>query len=307
MPGPWDRHDPDRHDPDRDRSGAGERLPSRVTMPLLDRIVEDSLEQDYRVVAERHGRVAGSGRTPARPALVVAVLVVVGLLGAMAVLQTTANRETDELSRAALIERITARREALAAQQEEIATLRSGNASSAETATALAGALQAARARLRSLQVATGFVAVSGEGVRFTVDDPPGSDDITRVRAADLHQLVNGLWAAGAEAIAVNGARLTALSPFSDSGDAIQVNAAPLTPPYVVSAIGDTRDLQANLLQTYSGVRFEALADQYGFVVERQNVDRLTLPSAPSSQVRGLRSLQPRDARTPMLTQEGGP
>ena len=48
----------------------------------------------------------------------------------------------------------------------------------------------------------TGFAPVHGPGVRFTVDNRPGIDVDTEIRDEDLATLVDGLWAAGAEAIA---------------------------------------------------------------------------------------------------------
>ena len=42
----------------------------------------------------------------------------------------------------------------------------------------------------------------------------------------------------------------------------------------------------ADLLTTESGVEFQSLTDQFGFVVDRQNEDELVLPSAPESQLR---------------------
>jgi hypothetical protein len=54
----------------------------------------------------------------------------------------------------------------------------------------------------------------------------------------------------------------------------------PLTPPYVVRAIGDQRTLQADLLNTTHGAQFFALADQLGFVWSMDNVPELELPAA---------------------------
>ena len=60
-----------------------------------------------------------------------------------------------------------------------------------------------------------------------------------RVLDRDLQIVVNGLWAAGAEAISINGQRLTALSAIRSAGEAILVDFRPLSPPYVVSAVGE--------------------------------------------------------------------
>ena len=52
-----------------------------------------------------------------------------------------------------------------------------------------------------------------GPGVRVVADDAPGADSArNEVLDTDLQKLVNGLWEAGAEAISINGQRLTNLS-----------------------------------------------------------------------------------------------
>ena len=109
------------------------------------------------------------------------------------------------------------------------------------------------------------------------------------VRDEDLALLVNGLWQAGAEAIAINGKRLTARSALRNSGAAINLNGPPpLSPPYVVSAIGDNRTLQADLLGTSTGLTFTSVAESFGFQVTWDTVDRISLPAAPPR----LRTLQ---------------
>jgi uncharacterized protein YlxW (UPF0749 family) len=63
------------------------------------------------------------------------------------------------------------------------------------------------------------------------------------------------------------------------------VNRSPLTPPYVVSAIGDAQALLTRLPETTTGAQFQALSAQFGFVVDRQNETELLLPAAPEAQL----------------------
>ncbi len=65
-------------------------------------------------------------------------------------------------------------------------------------------------------------------------DGRPISDD-GRVRDVDVQTVVNGLWAAGAEGIAVNGQRLTSLSTIRHAGDAIVVDLRQLARPYTIT------------------------------------------------------------------------
>ncbi len=98
----------------------------------------------------------------------------------------------------------------------------------------------------------SGATAVHGPGVRLVVNDAKeassgGGDnpretadfsDTGRVRDRDMQRVVNGLWAAGAEAVSINGQRLTALSAIRAAGNAILVDNKPLVPPYTVLAVG---------------------------------------------------------------------
>jgi uncharacterized protein YlxW (UPF0749 family) len=273
-------------------------LPPRVTLPLLSLVTESSLDEDYRHVAERR---ASRGASPERGSRHRGAAVVVGVFGiliATAAVQTSRNADVDSASREALTNRIDQRRESVSSLRDRIAELRNQNRDLTAQFQRLAGPLRDAQARRQALRVITGFVAVQGPGVRVTVDDAASGEPDGRVRATDLRLLVNGLWEAGAEAIAINGRRLTALSAIVNAGIAVKVNRSELTPPYVVQVIGNPRTLQADLLTTTSGVSFQALAERYGFVVQRQDVDTLSLPAAPASQLR-LRHVEAADAADP--------
>lgn len=259
------------------------RLPDHVVTPLLTRITEGSLDEDYRMVALRRA-APSEGKPPprsSRPHLTAAVVIAVfGILVTTAAVQTSRNSAVTDASRETLIRRAQAERELVAQEQRTIAELQDGTIAAEEDLAGLTARLQAEVARQRRLEVRTGFVAVTGPGVRVTVTDPPDVTDINDlVRDEDLALLVNGLWSAGAEAISINGQRLTMLTAIRNSGVAVHVNTRPVNPPYVVSAIGDTDTLQANLLDTTLGARFFDVADQLGFGINMQNVEELALPA----------------------------
>ena len=208
-----------------------------------------------------------------------------GLLIALAAVQTARNADVREASRDALINRIDERQQEVTSLRDRIGSLRRQDDELQSTSARVQGQLADATVQLRALQISTGFVAVHGPGMRITVSDNPDGSADGRVRATDLRLLVNGLWRAGAEAIAINGRRLSGISAIVNSNISVQVNRSPLTPPYVISAIGDD-NLASQLQASTSGVQFQALADQFGFVVDRHNESELVLPSAPDTQLR---------------------
>jgi uncharacterized protein YlxW (UPF0749 family) len=256
-------------------SAAGDR----VTMPLLTLITQQSLDEDYLHVAERRASEP-AGSSPRRPRRTAAVVVAAfGLLVTVAAVQTSARAGVTDASRAALTQQIEDGRANIGDLQSRIVHLRELNVGLQDRLDAVSATQQAASARLARIQSSTGFGAVTGPGVRITVDDRPDGTEL--VKDTDLRLLVNGLWAAGAEAISINGQRLTARTAIRNSNAAIHVNVRALSPPYVVLAVGDERTLQADLMDTTSGLQFRDLADSLGFPFTMDNENQLTLPAAP--------------------------
>ena len=281
-------------------------VPDQVMMPLLDRIVRQSLDEDYRVVAarkkrSRRGRPPGRALSryrpppsprPGRPRQVAAVVMsVFGVLVALAAVQTSRNAPEANASRNSLIEQVQARRANVANLQERLDRLR---ASTTDLRTTLAGQSadeQALAARIERLEVRTGFSAVTGPGVRITVDDAPDGDATQQVRDSDLATLVDGLWNAGAEAISVNDKRLTNLTAFDNVGPAIHIGITPLVPPYTILVIGNPDTLAADLLDSTFGQRWYSLKDSLGFVYDIEPEESLSLPAARPRRLRAVRPL----------------
>jgi uncharacterized protein YlxW (UPF0749 family) len=266
----------------------------RFNTPLLTLITQQSLDEDYLHVADRKTaeRAAAGGERPTRssPHRIAAVVVALfGLLVTVAALQTSARAGVDDAGRASLVSRIDAGRGRVAELQRQIVKLRELNVALQDNLNDVTSTEQAAANRTQRLGAVSGFRAVTGPGIRVTVDDDPSGIPGGEVKDSDLRLLVNGLWRAGAEAISINGMRLTSRSAIRNSGIVVRVNFQALSPPYVVAAIGDEETLQAKLLDTASGRQFFDLPNQVGIVVDMDNVDQLSLPAAPSKLLR-LRS-----------------
>ncbi|MEP9365165.1 DUF881 domain-containing protein [Nocardioides sp. CN2-186] len=248
-----------------------------VNTPLLTRITQGSLDEDYEHVASRRAQETGD-RSPRRPHWTAAIVVAAfGTLVAVAAVQNSQRSGVEDASRASLIESINDKRSDLAELQRKLVRLRELNVGLQDELDAVTTAAAAAESRNVRLAAQAGYGTVTGPGVRITVDDAPNGE---AVRDEDLARLVNGLWRAGAEAISINGKRLTARSAIRNSGVAINVNGIPLSPPYVVTAIGNNKTLQADLLETTTGLEFQTGANALGFPVTMENVDQVTLPAA---------------------------
>ncbi|WP_296604249.1 DUF881 domain-containing protein [Nocardioides sp.] len=256
----------------------------RVSIPLLTLITQQSLDEDYRHVAERRASQGGGSTRRRTLGTATVVLAAFGLLVTVAAVQNSQQAGIQTASRASLIANIEERRDDVATLEERLFDLQELNVSLQDNLDDITASSQSALARVERLGVVTGLQAVTGPGVRVTVGDGPND----AVRAADLRALVDGLWNAGAEAIAINGQRLTARSGLANSGAAIRVvgNNRTLSPKYVVEAIGDRGTLQADLMQTSSGLLFRDTAARFGLPVSMDNVERLSLPAAPQRLLR---------------------
>lgn len=276
-------------------------VPPQVTTPLLTLITQQSLDEDYLHAAERRVR-AGEPPTRGPHRLAGAVIAVFGLIVAVAAVQTERNAPVDDAGRQTLVSRILERRDELARRQDRIAALQQENAELGETRTRLGSAEQSTLATLRQLQVGTGTVPVRGPGLRLQVRGA-GPEGET-IRKEDLFLVINGLWAAGAEAVSLDGHRLNALSWISNSDVTINVDLSPLAPPYSITAIGDPRTLGANLIETDTFTTFAALASTYGFAWEMEEDGAISMPAARTKR---LVSAQPGTGPKKRADEEDGP
>ena len=103
----------------------------------------------------------------------------------------------------------------------------------------------------QDIALLSGSTALEGPGIIVTIDDSTqknnaGNDaNLYLVHDEDLLKVINELRAAGAEAISINGQRLTANSEIRCAGPTVSVNNVRSAPPFEIRAIGNTKDLEA--------------------------------------------------------------
>jgi uncharacterized protein YlxW (UPF0749 family) len=111
-------------------------------------------------------------------------------------------------------------------------------------------------------RLAAGLTALDGNGLVVQLQDAPqaaqaaGGEDLV-VTGLDVRTVVEELWLAGAEAVAVNDERIVATTAILDIGGSLLVNSAYLAPPYQVKAVGPA-DMNAQLASSASWVSFVA-------------------------------------------------
>lgn len=264
-------------------------------MTLLREIFERPLDPGYAAAAARRTAAGAPAARPTRAPVAVITAVLIGLLFGTAAISLRASSETRAGVRAEVIRQIESRR-ALADERTAAINTVSTRINQAE-ADALARASQGGLAAdLDRLRVQTAATAVHGPGLVISLDDAPATNDAPaadtqgKVLSRDLFLVVNALWAAGAEAIAINGQRLGPRSPIRFAGAAILVNYRPLSPPYVVSAIGDPDALPAAYGSGVGAAYVKSLGDNFGIRNELTTREDIVLPAAPTGSLDSVTS-----------------
>jgi uncharacterized protein YlxW (UPF0749 family) len=250
----------------------------------LDALLADALTSDYANAAPNQN----TGRL--RVFFIAAAATLVTLVLGMAIAQTRIQSSENATTRDALVDRVTAADRRVQVLEVTVLTAQN-NLLNAEAAVLAGTSLgEQARSRLERLRIATGQTEVTGDGVTVTIDnaalDPLLGDEIPpgQIIDRDLQLIVNGLWQAGATDISINGRRMTPTSAIRAAGEAILVNYRPMSPPYVVSAIGpDADQLAGRFRENPAGLLLEELEAQYGVIWELQTVGEITLPAASST------------------------
>lgn len=131
--------------------------------------------------------------------------------------------------------------------------------------------------QLDDVSQAAGFVALRGPGLRVQLEDssleeaPSGNINDLVIHSQDVQAVVNALWRAGAEAIALNDQRLVSTSAVLCVGNTLLLNGTVHSPPYVAMAVGASLDrFEADPL--VKRLRRAADSVKLGFTVDRLDI-----------------------------------
>lgn len=293
-------------DNDAGRENVPEHAPdpaARSTTQQLVELVLDPRDPGYEAAAQRRGG-GPSRRRYDRPLAALGCLII-GFLLALGWVETHRTAPEEAKVHDALVERVRAAQAA--------------GDSLANTESRLNAELNQARARalpdssvLRRLdrdQLLAGQLAGQGPGVEVTLSEPaqtaaptsvPGHGEPTPVTGThilvdrDVRSVVNELWADGAEAVAVNGIRITSTSAIRFAGDAVLVDYVPINSPYLVEAIGNPNEMITRFASSQVASRYQTLAAAKGIGFSFQERDLISVPATAGTQMRYARPLPSR-------------
>lgn len=123
-----------------------------------------------------------------------------------------------------------------------------------------------------------GYTDVKGQGIIITLDDGDAAGlkglgaSSYIVHDGDIREIINELKNAGAEAISVNGQRITARTAVSCIGNVVKINDQKVGAPFVIKAIGPTTMLYGAM--TRAGGYAEILEIDYGVKVKIERVEK---------------------------------
>ena len=264
-------------DPSGGQGGGRHEMSTPASSPsLLATLLGDPQDPGYAEAARRR-----AGQPPADRAdrmltigWALAGLLVIGLLLGVAVHNTEANAPSADSARRGLVADID-RAQSRAADLEGSANALASQVRDRQAELGVPGPLASASAQA----VAAGTVEVTGPGLTVTIDNPSGeNNDVILDR--DIQLLVNGLWSAGAEAVAVGGVRLQPTSAIRKAGGAILVDNRPVFWPITIAAIGNPATMPAEFAGTSGYGRFSSFASLYSIAFDVAQADTLTLPAA---------------------------
>jgi uncharacterized protein YlxW (UPF0749 family) len=275
---------------------------------LLDQVLAETVDPAYQQAADARaarGDREGPRRRRWGRVLVAATLLAAGGLVAITWDQAAAGARGREEVRGALIQDIEHESGVSDRLAEQLEGLRGEVTATRDELLRASAVGQQALERLDRAERDAGAVPVSGPGLLVTLADAKADADADPVggkaaedprgdvRDGDLQLVVNALWAAGAEAISINGQRLGPTSAIRFAGEAVLVDFKPVTNPYEVSAIGDPDTLSTKFLASPEVAALAVISESFGLRFEFAQEDELNLPAAGTPELRSARPLTP--------------
>jgi len=268
-----------------------------MSTSLLNELMTYHLDSGYAAAAGRPKDRSPAARRRARVVLAVGLLLL-GFVLAAAYRGTLRQAPDSERARQALVRDVQDGSALGDALQRRAETLSGQLVRERDAALTTSQTGDHVAAQVRRLEGAAAQRPVHGPGIAVVAGDAAAADQVDpatgrriavpaddngRLRDRDLQSLVNALWAAGAEAIAVGGQRLAPTTTIRAAGEAILVDLRPVQGPYTIEAVGDPDTLLPRFADSDAARRFQSYTGLYGiqFTVRESGELRLRAATGP--------------------------
>ncbi len=133
---------------------------------------------------------------------------------------------------------------------------------------------------------AAGLTAVKGPAVSVTLTDAPANvkpigvaEELLIVHQQDIQAVVNAMWQGGAEAMSIQGQRVTSRTGIKCVGNSVLLHGIPYAPPYVLVAIGNQQGIEQALTSSAYLQAYRQYTDRYGLGYSEKRISDMTLPA----------------------------
>lgn len=241
---------------------------------LLEGIAENALDSDYYEV-----RSPESPSSRLRGSLTSGIgIALFALLVTIAIFQNRTDRPVNRVERNTLVSNIQDRKASLDKSEAQARKLRA-------EVTRLRVLSGATDPEFENLRVTAADRAAQGPGIIITANNSAKGNNDGRISDIDLQILVNGLWYAGAEAIAINDNRLGSLSSIRRAGLAITVNFKSVGAPYRLVVLGNSDAMADRLAENPGGQYWAQRVRDAGLRFDVQKQENLRVPAAPAQRL----------------------
>ena len=297
------------YDPNAGHSAHAAARPQQIPVPsLLRALLSEHLDPGYAAAAEKRSRAAAphSGRARVSGWLWQALAAMLAAtVFAAAVAQARSVEPGVHTAQQLLVRSVRSAEDAAAklAQRRGALSTRVDDVQRLALANDAEG--QRLLTRLDALSLAAASTPIIGPGLKVTVTDPgasPNLSDVSKQRVngsrqiildRDLQLVVNSLWASGAEAISVGGARIGPNVTIRQAGGAILVDNNPTSSPYTILAVGPPHAMRDVFDNSPGLQRLRLLEVSYGVGVTVNVSDGLSLPAGSIRDVKFAKQVGP--------------
>lgn len=140
--------------------------------------------------------------------------------------------------------------------------------------------------KLATANLQAGTSAVKGPAVQVTLTDAPADvqpegvdDDLLVVHQQDIQMVVNLLWAAGAEAMTIQGQRVVSTTGVKCVGNSVVLHGIPYAPPYQITAIGDPAVMNAAINSSNEVRIYKQYVEAYQLGWKNETMSSVSMPA----------------------------